>query len=503
MSILRRKKIIFILASLLIFIGFGILSLRPVVFINPDEAEEVWVSIVFSPGTLLETAESKGAEISNSLSGLPSVKTVYGRAGAEEEDAGRRADIDYKKEELILRCVLKNKANPEKTLVEINGLMKQSGDIPYSVYFPKDRSEVLLGISQERTFVIKGKDREELLERIEIAEKTFKAASIPVNFKPSGQRQELRLFPNREASAFVSMTAASIAETLFIINEGIIAATLEIEGRPLDVRVMANVNSNNVTFNGVTSNGEDSALWLENIPLKTPEGKTVFLGSLGRIERRDAEAALARLDRSDAVYMHTSGKKLPTLKETAARFPWLTRADESVFGRYRNSLLLYIFLGLILLYMTMGAQFESFLLPLILMLSIPFSLAGAGPMLLITGSKIDSGAVLGLTTLFGLVVNNGLVLFEICDEKVRAGYSTVAAVCRGAGERLQPIIITMFTTIFALLPLVFSPMGNSQKSMAAAMLGGLTASTLISLVAIPPVLIWFFNRNKNDSERRS
>jgi multidrug efflux pump subunit AcrB len=140
----------------------------------------------------------------------------------------------------------------------------------------------------------------------------------------------------------------------------------------------------------------------------------------------------------------------------------------------------------------MGAQFESFILPLILMLCIPFSLAGAGPALLISGSLIDSGAVLGLAALFGLVVNNSLLLYEISDQKIRAGLNPAAAVYRGSCERLQAILITTATTILALLPLVLSPMGNSQKSMASAMLGGLAASTLISLFAIPPVLIYFF-----------
>ncbi|MDR0302524.1 MAG: efflux RND transporter permease subunit, partial [Treponema sp.] len=228
------------------------------------------------------------------------------------------------------------------------------------------------------------------------------------------------------------------------------------------------------------------------------------LGSLGRIERVEAEASLARLDRSDVIYADiASAKKMHiTANETAAQFSWFKGADESVFVRYRNSLFLYVFLVIILLYMTIGAQFESFLLPLILMMSIPFSLAGAGPVLLLTGSMIDSGAVFGLAALFGLVVNNSLILFEISDEKIHAGFSVAAAVCRGAAERLQAILITTATTVFALLPLVLSPMGNSQKSMAAVMLGGLAASTFLSLFAIPPILISFFKWKLHNEEAK-
>ena len=475
--LLRRPAKVFAAALLLSLVGALTLFLRPLVFVNPDETEEVWVSAVFPVGTLLETASVTGEEISSLIADLPSVKTVYGRAGAEEEDIGRRADIDYKKEELILRCLLKKGAKPEKALAEISSVIEKHR-MPISVYFPKDKTEILLGLSAQRTFVIKGNNRSELLERVEIAQDALKDAFIDANFRPKGKRPELRMYPNREAAAYLSMQAAQIAETLYIINEGVVASRLEIDGRPLDVRVT----------------GQSSGAHLEQIPLKTPQGKTVYLGSLGKIERREAEASLARLDRSDAMYADISAdKKIPTqVNKIAARYSWFSGADESVFSRYRNSLLLYVFLVLILLYMTMGAQFESFLLPLILMMSIPFSLAGAGPALLIAGSRIDSGAVLGLTALFGLVVNNSLILFEISDEKIRAGRDPAAAVYSGACERLQAILITTATTVFALLPLILSPFGNSQKSMSAAMLGGLAASTLLSLFAIPPVLIKFF-----------
>jgi len=460
--------------------------MRPVVFINPDDAEEVWVSVVFPPGTLLETAGNAGVLITEKICTLPSVKTAYGRAGAEEEDVNRRANIDYMKEELVLRCVLKKGINPDRALAEINTAMismEQDSGVPFSVYFPRDRTEALLGLSTERTFVIRGNDRDELLQRIEITESSLKDTSITANFRPRGQRPELRLFLNREAAAYLSMPAAQIAETLFILNEGVVSSRLEIEGRPIDVRVT-----------GADLAYGDPIKRLEQIPLRTAQGKTVYLGSIGRIERKEAEASLARLDRCDVIYVDIlSGKKIPNqVKDIAARFSWFQGADESVFNRHKNSLFLYVILVLILLYMTMGAQFESFLLPLILMMSIPFSLAGAGPALLITGSKIDSGAVLGLSALFGLVLNNSLILFEISDQKICAGFSPAAAVLSGASERLQANIITTATTVFALLPLVISPMGNSQRSMAAAMIGGVAASTMISLFAIPPVLIRFF-----------
>ncbi|MDR2435514.1 MAG: efflux RND transporter permease subunit [Treponema sp.] len=495
---LRRPFLIFTLATLASLAGGLFLLLRPAVFISPGEAEEVRVSVVFPPGTFLENIGATGAVISRIVSELSGIKTVYGRAGAEEEDIGRRADTDYLKEELILYCVLNRGSKPETALAEITKTMNKLKDredgLPgaaISAYLPRDRIETYLGLSSARTFAVTGKDREETAERaVSMARRLGEytgSGGATIALRPRGRRPELRLYPNREAAAYLGVSAADIAESLYTLSEGIVTSRLEIEGRPLDVRVSGQVLSE--------FSGRPEAL-LENIPLRTPRGKIVYLGSLGRIERRESEAALARLDRSDVMYLDLPPSKdrktAEALKEISAGFSWFDRASESVFSRYRNSLLLNICLVLILLYMTMGAQFESFLLPLILMLTIPFSIAGSGPALLLFGAALDSGAALGLTALFGLVVNNGLILFEISDEKIRSGCSPGAAVYRGASQRLRPVLITTATTIFALLPVALNPLGNAQKSMAAAMLGGLAASTLLSLFALPPVLVRFF-----------
>jgi multidrug efflux pump subunit AcrB len=279
-----------------------------------------------------------------------------------------------------------------------------------------------------------------------------------------------------------------MAEALYTITEGVVSSRLEIEGRPLDVRVSGKALA--------AGPAPESAL--EHIPLLTPQGNRVFLGSLGRVERRESEAALARLDRGDVIYLDilpVSGRGkgfTGKIQKAAAGLPWLSRADESAFTRYRFSLVLTLILVLILLYMTMGAQFESFLLPLVLMLAIPFSLAGAGSALFLSGAGLDSGAALGLSVLFGLVVNNGIILYEIGEEKIRAGLSPGGAVFSGARERFCPVLITTITTILALLPLMIAPLGSSQRSMAAAMTGGIISAALLTLFALPPVFVRFF-----------
>jgi multidrug efflux pump subunit AcrB len=425
----------------------------------------------------------QGLRVSRLLGGLPGTASLFGRAGAEDEDPGRRADPDFRRERFLFRVFLREGAAPEELLGEVRRVLGESlpPELSFSAAYPQDRAERLLGLSSSRSLVLRAPDREELARRLLSAREAL-AGTLPpggLETRPSGTRPELRIIPRREIAALTGLSTLALAGSLYAATEGAPAGNLEIRGRPLEFRLSGDLSSP----------GERSPVsLLEGLPLASAGG-VVLLGALGRIERREAEAALARLDRADAVYLDLPG---PVPAEIPGSPPGLSRADESVFTRYRSSLILTVALVILLLYMTLAAQFESPVLPLILMAGIPFSLAGTGPALFLLGAFLDSGAVLGLVVLFGLVVNNGILLYEAGEEKLSRGHSPPGAFFSGARERLRPILITTLTTIFALLPLALSPRGASQRSMAAAMLGGIIASTLLCLFVLPPVFIFFF-----------
>ncbi|MDR2103505.1 MAG: efflux RND transporter permease subunit [Treponema sp.] len=493
-SALRRPGRALLGASLVSIAGMGFLFTRPAVFVPAETASEIEVSLRFPPGTSLEVVGREGAELSRLLSELPGIEGLFGRAGAEGEDMLHRSDPDYRREELLFRCILKRGIAPEQTLEAVRRILAGKSGAALSASYPQDKTEALLGLSSSYTLAVRGNGPEESRERARQAEERLKSAAgaslDSVHLKPSGFRPELRFFPNRESAAFLGISSVEIAETLYTLLEGQYAGRLEIDGRTLKIRVSGKLPE--------SPRGPEALL--RSLPLFSNTENPVFLGTLGRIVRQEAEAALARIDRSDVVYLEAlpaqaGGKKLSGVMEGISReIPGLSRADQSVFSQYRSSLFLTVILVLLLLYMTMGAQFESFRLPLIIMMTIPFSLAGAGPSLFLCGMGLDSGSVLGLTVLFGLVVNNGIILYEISEEKLRMGLPPVRAVYQGAHERFRPVLITTLTTLFSLLPLVISPLGASQRSMAAAMLGGIVAATLLTLFALPPIFIPFLGQ---------
>jgi HAE1 family hydrophobic/amphiphilic exporter-1 len=154
----------------------------------------------------------------------------------------------------------------------------------------------------------------------------------------------------------------------------------------------------------------------------------------------------------------------------------------------RRDFTVAIIMALVLVYMLMAAQFERFLDPLIVMLSVPVSLVGVVPALLLTGTTLNIQSLMGLMMLIGIVVNNAIVLVDAIN-LLRREYRMGAAeaVIEAGRLRLRPILMTTGTTVLGLFPLALG-LGTGaeiQAPLARVVIGGLLASTLVTLVLIP------------------
>jgi HAE1 family hydrophobic/amphiphilic exporter-1 len=167
-------------------------------------------------------------------------------------------------------------------------------------------------------------------------------------------------------------------------------------------------------------------------------------------------------------------------------------------GAYREQqasqrdFLITIALALALVYMVMAGQFERFLDPLVVMFSIPVALVGVVPTLLLTGTTLNVQSVMGLVMLVGIVVNNAIVLVDYVNLKRRRdGLEVEAAAIEAARTRLRPILMTTATTVLGLLPLALG-LGQGaglQAALARVVIGGLVASTIVTLFLIPTLYV--------------
>ena len=160
-----------------------------------------------------------------------------------------------------------------------------------------------------------------------------------------------------------------------------------------------------------------------------------------------------------------------------------------------NSLLLALVLSIILVYMVMASQFESLLHPFTILLTIPLALVGSVLLFLITGTTVNIMGVIGMVMLVGIAVNSSIILVDRIGQLRESGLNLTDAIAEAGQQRIRPILMTSLTTILALVPMALGiGEGASLISpMAVAVIGGLTTSTLLSLIVIPCVYYVFEN----------
>ncbi len=244
---------------------------------------------------------------------------------------------------------------------------------------------------------------------------------------------------------------------------------------------------------------------LARLPLYTPDGDRVTLGSLAAFETVPAPRAIRRVDRETAVTLTgvlphgVSAEEIrPRVREVMEEFElppgydWrfgrgLERTDQSQAIIFQSLLL-----AVVLIFIVMAALFESAIHPLSILVSIAFSIVGVLVFFALTGTTFSFMASIGIMILMGIVVNNGIVLVDHINNLRREGLPRLEAILTGGRNRLRPILMTVATTVLGLAPLALGTTqvggdGPPYYPMARAIIGGLLFSTLVSLVVVPYV----------------
>lgn len=158
-----------------------------------------------------------------------------------------------------------------------------------------------------------------------------------------------------------------------------------------------------------------------------------------------------------------------------------------------QSMLLAIVISIVLVYVVMALTFRSFILPFVILFSLPFALVGAAIALYVTSSVMGISALIGFMMLVGIVTTNGIVLMELVQQLRQRGISTYNALVEGGRTRLRPIWMTALTAILALIPLAASAEAGAiiASDLARAVMGGLLVSTALTLIVVPVVFYLF------------
>ncbi len=237
---------------------------------------------------------------------------------------------------------------------------------------------------------------------------------------------------------------------------------------------------------------------LRRLPVPTASGGYVPLEKVADVRIRYAPAALTRLNGQREVTLITDvDGSIPRMvsrlrsKFKAIRLP--RGYDIAFSGQYpvlvktAEELGFAVLLAMLLIYMIMVLQFQSWLEPLVILLTVPVSIAGAAAALALTGLGLDVSVGMGVLTLAGISVNNAIVLLEYANRERAAGAKAHDAQFTAASVRLRPILMTALTTIFALAPAAVTSAVGSRvfQPFAVTVLGGLLTGTAATLVVVP------------------
>ena len=310
--------------------------------------------------------------------------------------------------------------------------------------------------------------------------------------------KEVRVSIDRVRAANVGLSTADIAQSISIAMRGENLREFRDESGEVAVRL------------AFRDDDKQSIEQLANLPLYTPEGRRITLGSVASLRIGGSPATIRRTDRQTAVILSANLEEDVSAEDVRPRvkslmeqielppgYSWkegrgFERNDETADMMATN-----ILLGIACIFLVMAALFESMLLPFSIILgSIVFSIFGVFLFFAATGTTFSFMAMIGIMILIGVVVNNGIVLVDHVNNLRQEGVARDKAVVIAGRDRLRPILMTVATTIVGLAPLAMSTTqvggdGPPYFPMARAIIGGLAFSTVVSLLVVPALYVYF------------
>jgi len=244
---------------------------------------------------------------------------------------------------------------------------------------------------------------------------------------------------------------------------------------------------------------------IENIIIYNSQGQAIRLGDLGKVVERYTPPTIERKNRQRIITVSStvSGTTLDkAVKDINAQLKQIDIPSDittSIAGSFKDQQESFSDLGalfliiILLVFVVMASQFESVTYPFIIMFSVPFGISGVVLALFLTGTTFNVMTFVGVIMLVGIVVKNGIVMVDYINLNRERGMGIIRSVVTGGKSRLRPVLMTSLTAILGMLPLAISKSQGSEmwKPMAVTVIGGLTVSTMLTLIVVPTMYTLF------------
>ncbi len=253
---------------------------------------------------------------------------------------------------------------------------------------------------------------------------------------------------------------------------------------------------------------------IENLSFMTATGQQVKLKEIAEIKEYWCPPEIARKNRQRIVtvsvtpYQTSLSELAQGIQAVIDKMDVPQGVSLNVGGSYEDQqesfgdMGMLALLILLLVYIVMASQFESFSKPFLIMMAVPFALSGVVLALLVTGENLDMVGALGIVLLIGIVVKNGIVLVDYINLMRERGYEMNEAIALSGQSRMRPVLMTAFTTVLGMVPMALSRSEGSElwNTMGYVVIGGLTVSTLVTLIIVPVLYGVMAKHGEQDKE---
>ncbi|MFS8640488.1 MAG: efflux RND transporter permease subunit, partial [Symbiobacteriaceae bacterium] len=485
----HRWHVVGIGASFLLLVVF-ILGQMGLEFIPAGDTSEFRVRIEMAPGTRLEETQAAVEQAAAQIRDIPELRSLYVAVGT----TGRAFSVGGESHQAFITGILSRPGERRRSLDEIVEEVRNRIVLPGTKVIVAPTSTIETG-GNDIEVQIKGEDLETLKELANQAMAII--AQVPgargLETTVSEGRPEVQIRVDRARAARYGLTASEVAAAVQSAVRGQVVTRYRVGGDEFDIRLMA------------AESAREDVNALRQLPIATPLGQTVPLGEVAELSRGVGPVTVDREDQMRVVkiigqiYGRDMGSVIRDIQARLRDFPLPPGYEIDYGGDYElmeeamDGLAKTLVFSIALVYLVMAAQFESFLHPFVILFTIPLALVGAVLALVITGRSLDISAMIGLILLAGIVVNNAIVLVDYINQLRRQGMDRDEAVRVTGPRRLRPVLMTTLTTVLGLLPLALGLSEGSEMEapLATVVMGGLTLSTLLTLVVIPVVYTLF------------
>lgn len=489
---------------------FASLLLTPFVgseFVPEEDSGDMRATVNLQIGTRLEETDKIASRIEDIFEKeVPEVQFIYVRSG---QASGMGAIMGGQSGSSITSggAKLVPKTERKRSVKEIAQVVRKKikqipGTIKTDIATGNPIGRVITGMGGKQIQVeIIGhsfEDTDALAKKIkELVERVPGAEDVTISRELN--RPELRVEVYREKAAALGLDMRTIADSIKAFVEGAVATKYREKGETYDIYVRLEEK--------FRAKPED----VENLSMMSPyTEKPIKLSSVARVYETTGPIEVERKNRERVVkvecntYRRSMGEVIKDIKGGIQKITLPSditvnfggEAEEQ--GKAFRDLTLLLLLGIALVYMVMAAQFESLLDPFIVMFAVPFTFTGVILGFLLTRTTLSVITFLGIVMLMGIVVNNAIVLISYINILRARGLSMLEAVTVGGKERLRPVLMTTITTLVGLLPLAISTGEGSEtwQPLGITMIGGLSVSTLITMLFVPTLYAVFEDRIK-------